>query len=120
MSEDGTRAIVGRMAAEDARVRMLDNPQRTTPCGLNVGIRAARGTIIVRIDAHTEYAPDYLRNCVEVLGETGADDVGGPWVARGRLYLQQCVAAAFNTRFAVGCARCHQPGYEGPIDNVYL
>ena len=120
MSEDGTRDIVGRITLEDGRVRMVDNLDRTTPSGLNVAIRAARGTIIVRIDAHTEYASDYLRQCVEVLGETGADDVGGPWVARGRTYLERCVAAAFNAPFAVGGARSHRLDYEGPIDNVYL
>src|SRR5260370_6248353 len=119
-SEDGTREIVARIAADDSRLRMIDNPERTTPCGLNAGIRAARGEIVVRIDAHSEYAPDYLRQCVQVLRETGADDVGGPWVARGRSYVQSCIAAAFNTPFAAGGARGHQVDYEGPIDNVYL
>jgi cellulose synthase/poly-beta-1,6-N-acetylglucosamine synthase-like glycosyltransferase len=98
----------------------VDNPQKTTPCGLNAAIRAARGEIIARIDAHTQYAPDYLRHCVEVLQETGADDVGGPWIARGRTYLQRCIAAAFNSAFAVGGARGHRSSYEGPIDTVYL
>jgi succinoglycan biosynthesis protein ExoA len=119
-SEDGTRDIVARIAAEDPRVRLIDNPQRTTPCGLNAGIRAAQGEIVVRIDAHTEYAPDYLCQCVQVLRETGADDVGGPWLARGHSYLQKCIAAAFNTPFAVGGALSHRADYEGPIDNVYL
>ncbi len=119
-SDDGTREIVARIAAEDSRLRMIDNPERTTPYGLNAGIRGAHGEIVVRIDAHSEYAADYLRQCVQVLRETGADDVGGPWVARGRGYLQRGIAAAFNSSFAVGGARGHQPDYEGPIDNVYL
>src|SRR5437764_709972 len=78
MSDDGTRDIVRRLAEEDPRLRLLDNPERTTPCGLNTAIRAARGEIIVRIDAHTEYAPDYLRQCAEVLRETNAAWLGGP------------------------------------------
>ena len=120
MSDDGTRDVVARIAAEDSRVRLVDNPQRITPCGLNAAIRSARGEIIVRIDAHTQYAPDYLRQCVTTLMETGADQVGGPWLARGRTYLQRCVAAAFNSRFAVGGARLHRVEYEGPIDSIYL
>src|SRR5947208_14113424 len=66
-SDDGTREIVERIAVEDGRVRLVDNPQRTTPFGLNMGIGAARGSIIARIDAHTEYAPEYLRQCVAVM-----------------------------------------------------
>jgi succinoglycan biosynthesis protein ExoA len=119
-SDDGTREIVTRIAAEDSRVRLVDNSGRTTPSGLNAGIRAARGEIIARIDAHTEYAPDYLRQCVEVLHETDADDVGGPWVARGHTYLQRSIAAAFNSPFAVGGARGHRVAYEGEADVVYL
>lgn len=120
MSNDGTRDIIARFAMEDRRVRMVDNPRRTTPCALNAGIRAACGEIIVRIDAHTSYPPDYLRQCVEVLRETGADNVGGPWIARGDSYVQRAIAAAFGSPFAVGGARGHQVGYEGPVDTVYL
>jgi glycosyltransferase involved in cell wall biosynthesis len=120
MSADGTRDILAGMAAREPRLRLVDNPERTTPSGLNAAIRAARGEVIVRLDAHTRYAPDYLRQCVEVLRETGAADVGGPWVARGQTYVQRCIAVAFNSRFAVGGARGHQSDYEGPIDTVYL
>lgn len=120
MSDDGTRDIVACLAAEDPRVRLLDNPDRAQPYALNAGIRAARGEIIVRVDAHTEYSPDYLTQCLQILHETGADNVGGPWVARGRTYLQRCIAAAFNAPFAVGGARGHQANYEGPVDTVYL
>jgi succinoglycan biosynthesis protein ExoA len=119
-SDDGTREIVARIAAEDARVRLVDNPERTTPFGLNAGIRAARGSVIARIDAHTEYAADYLRQSVAVLSETGAENVGGPWVARGHTYVQRAIAAAFNSPFAVGGARGHRRQYEGPVDNLYL
>ncbi|HEX2999458.1 MAG TPA: glycosyltransferase family 2 protein [Armatimonadota bacterium] len=120
MSDDGTRNIVSRIATVDPRVRLLDNPKRNTPCALNVGIRAARGEIIVRVDAHTEYARDYLCRCVEVLQETGADNVGGPWVAKGKSYLQRAIAAAFASPFAVGGARGHRADFEGPVDTVYL
>src|SRR5260370_7273897 len=118
-SDDVTREIVDRIEAEDPRLRMIDNPERTTPCGLNAGIRAARGEIVVRIDAHSEYAADYLRQCVQVLRETGADDVGGPWVARGRGYLQRGIAAAFNSSFAVGGARGPPPAYHGPFPTIH-
>jgi glycosyltransferase involved in cell wall biosynthesis len=120
MSEDGTRDIVEQWVNRDPRIRLLDNPERITPCALNRGIRAARGEVIVRIDVHTEYAPDYLCRCLEVLEETGAENVGGPWVAHGESYLQRAVAAAFQSLFAVGGARGHKASYEGLVDTVYL
>jgi GT2 family glycosyltransferase len=46
---------------------------------MNVGIRAARGDIIVRLDGHSRPHPDYVRRCVERLREPGAGVVGGVW-----------------------------------------
>ncbi|MGI8970524.1 MAG: glycosyltransferase family 2 protein [Dehalococcoidia bacterium] len=118
MSDDGTREIVTRLAREDARVRLLDNPRRTVPCAMNEGIRAARAGIIVRIDAHAECAPDYLVECLRTMEETGADNVGGPCLTRARSYWQRANAAAYHSPFTVGNARFHFPQYEGPVDTV--
>jgi glycosyltransferase involved in cell wall biosynthesis len=62
-STDRTRAIVAELAATDphARVQLLDNPHRIASTALNIGIRAARGAIIARVDGHTIIAPDHLR-----------------------------------------------------------
>src|SRR5688572_8966918 len=35
MSHDGTRDILSRLAAEDPRLRIVDNPAKVTPCGMN-------------------------------------------------------------------------------------
>jgi GT2 family glycosyltransferase len=72
------------------------------------------------MDAHTSYAPDYIRQCVRVLQETGADNVGGPWVARGTGRVGMAIAAAFQSPFSCGGARGHDPNYSGPVDTVYL
>ncbi|MBK8004907.1 MAG: glycosyltransferase family 2 protein [Gemmatimonadetes bacterium] len=119
-SDDGTREVLARLAAEDPRLRVVDNPGRIVSTGLNAAIRASAGAIIIRMDAHTEYAPDYVRRCVEVLRETGAQNVGGPWVAVGEGRVSRAIAAAFQSPFAAGGARSHDPDYEGPVDAVYL
>src|SRR5437764_1992008 len=54
-STDGTRAALDQLAREDPRIRVLDNPGRTTPHALNVGLAAARGEFVVRMDAHAFY-----------------------------------------------------------------
>jgi len=120
MSEDGTREILAEMARSEPRIIVIDNPARLTSHGLNAAIRAASGQIVVRMDGHSVYAPDYLRQCVAVLLSNGADNVGGPWVAQANHYVGEAVAAAFQCSFAVGGARSHRPQYEGNVDTVYL
>ena len=77
MSSDRTRDIVASYAARHPVIRLLDNPRRIAPCGLNIGIEAARGEVIVRMDAHVIYPPSYLPILVRALLERGADNVGG-------------------------------------------
>jgi phenylacetate-CoA ligase len=77
MSDDGTRALLARYAAAHSRIRMVDNPQRITPAALNLGIQAATGDVIMRMDAHVVYPPEYIPRAVAALEASGADNVGG-------------------------------------------
>lgn len=76
-SEDETRKIVKEFALKYPFIRPLDNPQKFTPFGLNIGIKASRGEIIIRMDSHAGYEKDYISKCVRYLQESGADNVGG-------------------------------------------
>lgn len=76
-SDDGTREILARYTARYKCVILIENPRRTTPAALNAAIRSASGSIVIRMDAHVLYPPDYVRRLVEALEETGADNVGG-------------------------------------------
>jgi len=118
MSNDGTREILQKYAASHPQVRLIDNPPKIVPTGLNQAIRQSRGEIIVRMDAHTEYAPDYIRQCVAVLSETGADNVGGAARTKAVGDLQQAISLAYHSRFAAGGALFHQVEYEGEVDTV--
>ena len=119
MSSDGTREILAKLAREDGRLKLVDNPARTTALGMNAGIRHARGQFIAIMGAHSEYAADYLRASLEVSGATGADNVGGSMVCRGQNRLQRAIAAAHHSPFSVGGARWHNVAYEGPADTVF-
>lgn len=120
MSDDGTRTILERLREKHPRLHIIENPGRIVSTALNAAIGSARGGIIMRMDAHTSYARDYIRQCVEVLRETGSDNVGGPWVARGNGLIGGAIAAAFQSPFACGGATGHDPTYEGAVDLVYL
>lgn len=117
-SDDATRQVLQGVAAGCQRLMVIDNPQGIVSTGLNAAIRAARGRIIVRMDAHSEYAPDYVRQCVSILQETGADNVGGPAQTLADTYVQKAVAAAYHSPFAAGGARFHNVDYEGSVDTV--
>jgi succinoglycan biosynthesis protein ExoA len=118
MSDDGTRQVLGEFEKRFASIRILDNPARIVSTGLNRAIHEDRGEIIIRMDAHTQYATNYVRSCVEVLNETNAENVGGPALTRADGFVAQAIAYAFHTPFASGGARFRDPGYEGPVDTV--
>jgi succinoglycan biosynthesis protein ExoA len=120
LSDDGTREILDALAARHPTLRVVSNPGRIVSKALNAAIREATGDVIVRMDAHTTYAPDYVRACVETLERTGADNVGGPWRAAGESYLQKAIALVSHSPFASGGGRSHALDYEGEVDTVYL
>lgn len=120
-SRDATRELVERWTGRDRRVRLLDNPRRSAAAALNVGLAAAQGDLLVRVDAHARYAPDYVRRCVEVLDETGAADVGGPMRPVGTNRFGRAVAAVTTTRIGMGGGRFHYATRrEEDVDTVYL
>ncbi len=118
-SDDGTAAVLADLA-QDARVRAVDNPSGGTAAGLNAAIAVSTGAVVARVDGHAVLPPGYLRRAVELLDETGADNVGGIMAAEGRTPFEQAVAAAMSSRFGTGDARFHYGGPPGAVDTVYL
>jgi cellulose synthase/poly-beta-1,6-N-acetylglucosamine synthase-like glycosyltransferase len=119
-STDATRDILARVSSEHARVRVIDNPHEIQAAGMNAAVRAARGDVIVRMDVHCEYQRDYVRNCVEVLAETGADNVGGAQRARATTPFQRALCAALSSPLGVGGAKYRSAECEGFVDTVFL
>jgi len=145
-STDGTKEIVRSFIEGDeakrhgleraGQVRLLDNPRRIQSYGLNLGIKEARGEIIVRADAHCVFPAGYIRKCVELLETAGAANVGGvmaPVVEktddeknnknkgkRKTPYVSWAIALALQHPAGVGDARFHLGNYSGDVDTVYL
>jgi cellulose synthase/poly-beta-1,6-N-acetylglucosamine synthase-like glycosyltransferase len=118
-SRDATRQIVTRLAAEDARVSLIDNPGRLQSAGMNEAVKRARGDVIVRMDVHAEYAPDYVRKSIEVLDRTGADNVGGAARTRADAPFQRAVCAALESPLGVGGSKYRNPDNEGWVESVF-
>ena len=102
MSTDNTRSFVSAAAAGDARIRPLDNPQRIMASGFNLGLKAAKGDIIIMMGGHTEVAPNYVRTSVSLLQQGIADCVGGPINTVGQTDVAQAISLAMSARFGVG------------------
>src|ERR1044072_1147806 len=78
---DATRQAIENFASDhsDVSLRVVDNPMRNIPTALNLGIRAARGELIVRMDAHSAPSSNYVSRCAELLRAQRAAIVGMPW-----------------------------------------
>ena len=74
----------------------------TAAAAMNVGLASAANDLILRADAHTLYAPDYVERSVAARAESGADWIGGPMRAIGTTSFGRAVAAVTSSPFGVG------------------
>ena len=119
-SKDDTNQIAAKLSKADPRIRLVENTAGLTTAGMNLCIKQAKADIIIRVDAHSELAPGYIKRGVELLAETGADELGGIMLARGRSAFQQAVAWAYSSRFGIGGAAYHVGGAAGEVESAYL
>jgi len=121
-SEDGTKKAIEEYSKKYSFIELLDNPNKYTPFGLNIGIRAAQGEIIVRMDAHAGYSLDYVSKCVKNLEESGADNVGGvlkTLPSKNTLWAKS-IAIVLSHRFGAGSSY-FRTGSDKPrwVDTVF-
>ncbi len=122
MSTDATRARIDHFAGAHPQldIRVVENPQRVIPAGVNRAIAAARGEIIIRMDAHSKPYPDYIARCVENI-ETGmGDNVGGVWEIRPGSPTWVAASIAIAAAHPLGVGDAHYRFTERPqyVDTV--
>ena len=119
-SSDTTCGIIEEYMMLYQNIRLLHNAERYVPFALNKAIIAAKGDIVVRLDAHTNYDIHYFEKIIETFQKTDADIVGGAMrIATGNT-TQNAIGYATTTRFGVGNSSFHFEDYEGYTDSVYL
>ncbi|MCJ7582386.1 MAG: glycosyltransferase family 2 protein [Candidatus Aminicenantes bacterium] len=119
-SSDWTKRIVQDFIDQGLNIRIIDNEKKIQAHGLNLGISEAKGTYIVRADAHCVYSPEYVEKCVNLLEETEAANVGGIMLPQGKSTVQKAIAFALQHPIGVGDAKWHTGNYKGYVDTVYL
>lgn len=120
MSEDRTREIVDGYSGKHPWIRLLDNPEKLVPSALNIGVAESSGDVVIRMDAHTYYAKDYIEKCVETLGSVDAVNVGGPIVTLpgDDTPRARAIAVATSHPFGVGNSAFRTTSEPGYVDTV--
>lgn len=117
-SEDRTVEMLHALQKKHPQIVVLDNPNRTVPYAMNIGIEASRAEVIVRLDAHAEYPPDYIRLSVETLLTKECDNAGGVFETRGRGFMGEAIAEMLKTPLGVGNATYRLTTQDGYVDTV--
>lgn len=119
MSTDDTASTVTQMAEQDSRIRMLQNPKMVQTCAMNIGIREAIGTIILRVDGHAEIHPDYVRKSVtELMQRPECWCVGGVVETVNDSRIGRIIAASQSCPVGVGNSQFRIGGEAGYADTV--
>jgi len=119
-SVDNTAEIAQQLADNNSSIKVIDNPKGLTTAGLNLAIEHSKADVIIRVDAHSELAPNYLSRGVEILSETSSALVGGIMAAKGQTPLQKAVAFGYGSVFGLGGGNYHVGGKAGEADSAYL
>jgi glycosyltransferase involved in cell wall biosynthesis len=106
MSEDRTREIVAGYSERYPMIRLVENPGKHIPTAMNLGIRAARGERILKMDAHSTYQPEYISRCVHYQDKYGAENSGGVWkmVPGADTEMARAIVLGLGSRFGSGNA----------------
>lgn len=108
ISEDRTKEIIKEYSRCFPYIKLLENPQKTTPYAMNIGIENAKGEIIMKMDAHTTYQKDYISKCQLYLNKYNADNVGGVLkaVPSENTLSAKAVALCLSDKFGMGSSYC--------------
>lgn len=119
-STDNTRKIINSYKQNHPFIKLLINTDKIVPRAMNLGIRAAKGSIIIRMDAHTFYANDYISKCVETLNNFDADNVGGTitTLPGDKSLIAEAIALATSNIFGVGNSKFRISSKASYVDTV--
>jgi succinoglycan biosynthesis protein ExoA len=117
-SRDATREVVGRYAQRDERVELLINDDGRIPTSLNVGLRAARGRWLVRVDAHSTIPPGYVATIARHLATGRWGGVGGRKDGVADTPAGRAIAAALASPFGVGNSTYHHGTQLQTVDHI--
>jgi glycosyltransferase involved in cell wall biosynthesis len=121
-STDHTRGVIAEFQGSHPglAVQVAENPHQAIPAALNTAIRACRGDYILRLDAHSVPAADYVERSVAALDCRLGAVVGGVWQIQpgGAGWIARAIAAAAANPLGVGDALYRFTTRAGQVDTV--
>lgn len=99
-------------------IHLFENRQKSFSFGANIGIKKAKGDILIFLSGHSYIAPDFIKNNLEILKETKADCAGGTIETIGKTKLGRAIAAALSSPFGVGNAYFRYSQKSQYVDTV--
>lgn len=122
LSTDQTRERIHAFKKQhpDLSIKVVDNHRRVIPSALNRAIENSAGEIIIRLDAHSVPAPDYIERCIDLLIAGRGDNVGGVWQIRpgNNTSIAKAIAIAASHPLGVGDALYRVGGNARQVDTV--
>lgn len=122
LSEDGTRdeIVVFQRKHPDMVVRIVENKARSIPSAINCAIQAARGEIVIRMDAHSRPYPNYVERSVNALESNKGENVGGVWEIKpgDESWIARSIAVAAGHPLGVGDAGYRIGAQASAVDTV--
>ena len=104
-STDQTRTLIVTYLKRHTNIRLLDNPHRTVPYAMNIGIRAAQGEYVCRIDAHAAFPTNYISTILRYTNDLpNVANVGTACITmpRNDSDKARAIAAVLSHKFGVG------------------
>lgn len=119
-STDSTSSILRTIQLTRRNLRVVENPMGFTPVGMNLGIRAAQGAVIIIAGAHSTYPQHFVQKSIEYLEKTGADVVGGPIepLPSANSLSARLNSVILSSRFGVGNSGFRVASQGGFVDTV--
>lgn len=119
-STDGSREWLEEASQSRPWLRVVDNPTRIIPDAMNRAVGATDADILARMDAHADYAADYLERLVNVLAtHVELAGAGGAMRTAGRGPWGSAIAAVLRSRWGLGGAPHRVGGAGGPVDHTF-
>ena len=116
-SNDGTldevKSIQAEYCSDDFSISIIPNPKRILAAGWNLGIKAAKGEYVVRIDAHSVATEDFIAKSVETMMRVNAVCVGGKLISKSLNGDDDVVSKVLSSPFGVGNSSFRVSEQEG-------
>lgn len=117
-STDASCDLVKEFSQSHPGVNLFSNPDRITPKSLNIGIKAAKGEVVIILGAHTKVKENFISKNIKNMREKSVLCVGGTQINQGDSYVQQAIGNAMSSPFGIMSAPYRFRKTAGYVDTV--